>query len=216
MMPHSAVITSVHNRRIVEACKLTQRKHRQSQGRFLVEGLQLLHMALDAGVSPTEVFYCEGQFSGTEGPVLLRRFSQTDADLIPVSEPVMDRLSKRCAAQGLVATFALFDTSLRDRSLDGHELILVLDRLQDAGNVGTLIRTADAVGAAGVVLIEPCVDVFDPKVVRASMGSLFNVPLVCTADVPHLFDWLESTGLCLIGMFHRVAGTSVLAVRPWS
>lgn len=198
-MPSPITITSIHNRRIVEAGKLTLRKHRQSQGRFLVEGLQLLHMALDAGLSPTEVFYCEDQFSGTEGPTLLRRFAQTEAELTPVSEPVMDKLSKRCAAQGLAATFALFDIAFQERALTGHELIVVLDRLQDAGNVGTLIRTADAVGAAGVVLIEPCVDVFDPKVIRASMGSVFNIPLVCTADVPRLFGWLQNTGLSLMG-----------------
>ena len=198
-MSQLLTITSIHNRRIVEASKLTQRKYRESQGRFLVDGLQLLHMALDAGLVPIEVFYCASQFTGTEGPALVERFAATNADLVSVSEAVIEKLSKRNAAQGIIATFALFDTTLRDRQVAGHELVLVLDRLQDAGNVGTLIRTADAVGVAMVALIEPCVDVFDPKVVRASMGSLFNVPLVLTADVPELFGWLERGGLRLVG-----------------
>ncbi len=199
MTPDSPLITSTHNRRITEAVKLVQRKHRQDQRRFLVEGLQLLHMALDAGICPVEVFTCEPMLKGTEGPALIQRFAAARADLVPVSESVMERLSDRSGPQGIVATFALFDTSFRQMPLAGDELVLVLDRLQDPGNLGTLIRTADAAGAALIALIEPCVDVFDPKVVRASMGSLFNVPLIVTPDVPRLFDWLAGTGLRRVG-----------------
>jgi TrmH family RNA methyltransferase len=201
-------ITSTRNRRIVEARKLDQRKHRQRQGRFLVEGLQLLHMALDAGARPVEVFYCEGQFVGTEAATLLDRFRQTGADLAAVSEHVMQVLSQRDAPQGIVATFALFETPLQKLQLTGRELVVVLDRLQDPGNLGTLIRTADAVGAGAVVLIEPCVDPFDPKTVRGTMGSLFNVPLVQTADVPALFAWLRDRGLRIIGADARLG-------EPW-
>lgn len=199
MSKGALVITSTRNRRIVEARKLDQRKHRERQNRFLVEGLQILHMALDVGARPLEVFYCEGLFVGTEAPALLERFRQTEADLVAVSEHVMQALSERDASQGIAATFALFETSFEAIHLTGSELVVVLDRLQDPGNMGTLIRTADAVGAAAVVLIEPCVDPFDPKTVRGSMGSLFNVPLVRTEDVPALFGWLRSQGLKAIG-----------------
>ncbi|HLF26800.1 MAG TPA: RNA methyltransferase [Anaerolineae bacterium] len=193
------LITSARNPRIVEARKLDQRKQRREQGRFLVEGLQLLHMALDAGARPVEVFYCEEQFEGTEARALLKRFRQTGAELVPVSPNVMQTLSERDTPQGLVATFALFETSLDEIRLTGRELVLVLDRLQDPGNTGTLIRTADAVGAAAVILIEPCVDPFDLKTVRGSMGSLFNVPLARTTDLPALFDWLRQSGLRRVG-----------------
>lgn len=193
------IITSLRNRRVVEARKLLQHRHRQRQGAFLVEGLQLLHMALDAGACPIEVFYCESQFTGTEAPALLRRFRRTGAELVAVSEYVMNALSQRSAPQGMVATFPLFETSLHEVELTGEELVIVLDRPQNAGNVGTLIRTADAVGAAAVILLKPCVDVFAPQTVRSSMGSLFNVPLVWTADVPELFGWLRGKGLRPVG-----------------
>ena len=198
------IIASTRNRRIVEVRKLEQRKQRRGQGRFLVEGLQLLHMALDAGARPLEVFYCESQFAGTEAATLLDRFHQAGADLVAVSPPVMEALSERDAPQGMVAAFALFETSLQALRLAGGELVVVLDRLQDPGNLGTLIRTADAAGAAAVILIEPCVDPFDPKTVRGSMGSLFNVPLVQTADVPALFTYLREKGLRLVGADARV------------
>ncbi|MBE9508039.1 MAG: RNA methyltransferase [Chloroflexi bacterium] len=200
----TTVIISMRNRRIVEARKLDQRKHRRRQNRFRVEGLQLLHMALDGNAHPLEVFYCESQFAGAEAPALLNRFRQTSADMMAVSGHVMQTLSQRDVPQGIVATFALFETPLKALRLTGRELVVVLDRLQDPGNLGTLIRTGDAVGAAAVVLIEPCVDPFDPKTVRGSMGSLFNVPLVRTADVAGLFAWLRRKGLRSVGADARL------------
>ncbi len=195
----SAAITSTANRRIVEARKLAERKHRQQQGRFLVEGLQLLHMALDAGARPLEVFYCESRFAGTEAVALLDRFRRTDADLVAVSEHVMGALSERDTPQGIVAAFALPQTPFQEIPLAGRELVVVLDRLQDPGNVGTLIRVADAVGAGAMILLEPCVDLFDPKTVRSSMGSLFNLPVTRTGETAALFGWLRGKGLRLVG-----------------
>ncbi len=194
-----APITSTKNRRIVEARKLTQRKHRKRQGRFLVEGLQILHMALDAGAKPDEVFYCPDLFAGSEAPNLLRRFEQMGAHLVPVSSHVMRALSERETPQGIVATFHLFEHTLEDIPWTGESLALVLDRLQDPGNLGTLIRTADAIAAVGVILIEPCVDPFDPKTVRGSMGSIFNVPIVRVKEPASLFAAFEQQAIHPIG-----------------
>jgi TrmH family RNA methyltransferase len=191
-------ITSTGNKRVVEARKLSQRKYRQAGARFLVEGLQLLHMALDAGATPHEVF-CPEQFTGPEAEALMVRFRLAGGELLPVAPNVMAALSERDEPQGIVATFHIPAASLADLSLSGHEFVLVLDRLQDPGNLGTLIRTADAVGAAAIILIEPCVDPFDPKTLRGSMGSLFNVPVVSTKDVAALFLWLQGRGLRPIG-----------------
>jgi TrmH family RNA methyltransferase len=98
-----------------------------------------------------------------------------------------------------VVALATPETGLH--ALEPHHLglIVVLDRLQDPGNAGTLIRTTDAAGAGAVILIEPCVDAFDPKTVRGSMGSLFNVPLAQTADVGELFEWMRDNDLQAIG-----------------
>lgn len=195
----AALITSTGNRRLIAARKLDDRKERQRQGRFLVEGLQLLHMALDGGARPLEVFYCESLFTGPEAPALLTRFRQAGAELVAVTAPVLQSLSERVTPQGLIATFAPVDHPLTDLAPQPCELVVVLDRLQDPGNLGTLLRTADAVGAAAVVLIQPCVDPYDPKAVRSSMGSLFNVPLFLTPDVPALMARLRRSGLRLVG-----------------
>jgi TrmH family RNA methyltransferase len=194
-----AVITATGNRRVVEARKLRQRKQREEQGRFLVEGLQALHMALDAGARPLQAFYCEQLFAGDEAPRLLARCRAAEADLLHVSPEVMAGLSDREQPQGLVATFALFEAKLADLVVRDPALLVVIDRLQDPGNLGTLIRTADAIAAQAVILIEPCVDPFDPKVVRSTMGSLFNVPVVQTADVNGLAAWLDLHEVRLVG-----------------
>lgn len=192
------MITSRQNRRIVEARRLAERKHRQQAGRFLVEGVKLLEMAAQAAAAPVEVFLCPDQ----AGPVALRLAEQLQAaggELLEVTPDVMGALAEREAAEGLVATFALFERPLADLRLAGSQLVLVVDRLQDPGNLGALIRTADAVAAAAVALVEPCVDPFDPKVVRGSMGSLFHVPLVRSADGPGLLQGLQAQGLRVVG-----------------
>ncbi len=193
------MITSLHNPRIVDVRKLAQRKHRQQQGQFLVEGLSLLAQALDAGARPASVFYCPDIIADGPTAALLARFERANVDLIAVSRPVLESLCERDTPEGLVATFALFESTLDDLALTENDLVLVLDRLQDPGNLGTLIRTADAAGAAAVILIEPCVDPFDPKTVRGSMGSLFNLPIVRTSDVEALFAKLGQCGLRIVG-----------------
>lgn len=204
------MITSAKNPRIVDTRKLAQRKHRQRLGRFLVEGLQVIGMALEGGARPLEAFYCEEQFRGPGAPALLERLAQAGAETIAVSAHVMAGLAGRDAPQGLVATFALFETPLDAldlRAAPTPPLVLILDRLQDPGNLGTLIRTADAVGARAVVLLEPCVDPFDPKTVRGTMGSLFTVPLVRVQEPAALFAGL--------GPLTVVGADSARGEAPW-
>jgi TrmH family RNA methyltransferase len=204
------VVTSLRNPRIVEARKLTQRKHREGQGRFLVEGLQILAMAAErlasdpSKVKPLEVFFCEELFTGRTAPRLLRDLSEAGGEPIHVASHVLDTLSARDVSQGLAATFdsRALEASLDELSATASSepgLFVVLDRLQDPGNLGTLIRTADAAGARAVILIEPSVDPFDPKTVRGTMGSLFSISFARVAGVEDLWNWLDRQGLRAVG-----------------
>jgi TrmH family RNA methyltransferase len=207
-----APITSVRNARVVEARKLTQRKHRYRQDRFLVEGLQLLGVAVDrmgdaasgGCIRPHELFYCEELFVGETAPRLLGALIEAGASAIHVAPHILDTLSEREVSQGLAGSFGLHALEgsldeLEAASSPSPELIVVLDRLQDPGNLGTLIRTADAVGARAVVLLEPSVDPFDPKTVRGTMGSLFSVPFVRVDDTSVLWSWLDRLGCRVVG-----------------
>ncbi len=195
----NTIITSTANPRVVAAAKLVERKERQKQGRFLVEGLQALHMALDGGWEPVEVFFCESLFTGPAAPALMERFARTGATLVPVTAHVLERLSDREGPQGIVASFALRRFRLEDLNWRDPALVVVLDRIRDPGNLGTLLRTADAVGAAALLVLPPAVDPFDPRVVRASMGSLFNLPLIVAQDAEVALSWLRTRGTRLIG-----------------
>jgi len=193
------MITSSRNPKIVRTRKLMQRKHRQRERLFRVEGLQALHMALEGRYEPRELLYCEELFAGEGAPSLLERCRRTGAELVSVERSVMEGLSGRETPQGLVGVFPFIDVELGQSDLEGNELVVVLDRLQNAGNLATLLRTADAVGAGAVIMLEPCVDLYDPGAVRGSMGSIFNLPMVRTGDPEESFVWLKEKGFRAAG-----------------
>ncbi|MFC2079505.1 TrmH family RNA methyltransferase [Candidatus Bipolaricaulota bacterium] len=205
-------ITSTGNPRIVEARKLTQKKHRLRQDRFAAAGLQILGMAAEGIASPhmaqrirpLDVFFCEDLFTTETAPNILAQLIAAGATGIPVSQRVLETLSDRELSQGLVATFAMNSLLHSLGELDSGigeppHLFVVLDRPQYPGNAGTLIRTADAVGAEGIILIEPAVDAFAPKSVRAAMGSIFAIPIVRTDDIAALEAWGGGVGIRWIG-----------------
>ncbi len=219
----SQLVSSRRNPRIVEARKLAQRKHRAQQGRFLVEGLQLLQMGLDAGARPREAFFCPE--IGDEGPAreIVDRLRNAGADIISVTPHVMGALAERDEPQGLVASFDIFGVDLEEHlpigelgdsgmrglpEIPSDGLVLILDRLQDPGNLGTLSRTADAVGASAVVVITPSVDPFEPKAVRGSMGSIFAIPLIRAREAELIVSWLKGCGL-------RVVAADAHAGEDW-
>lgn len=213
------MITSTKNPRIVAVRKLSQRKHRLQQNRFVVEGLQLLGMAVQAMSSPApyrqvipqEVFYSEALFTGPTAPKLLAQLVEAGAEAAQVDTRVLNSLSDRDTSQGIIATFALAELEAPLNKLEeivsrigivdpsSAGFVLIVDKLQDPGNLGTLIRTADSVAAQAVILLEPCVDPFDTKTVRSTMGSIFTVPFFRTADVETCLTRISGLGYRLVG-----------------
>jgi RNA methyltransferase, TrmH family len=194
-------IRSKSNPRVVHARKLLQRKHRLRQQRFLAEGLQILRRAVEQHASadaqtvrPVEVFFCETLFSSQNAPSILAGLVSAGAKACPVTEDVLDTLSSRVRSQGLVAVFSSTPLTHALRGWDPTEgqepkLLVLLDRPQYPGNVGTVLRTADAVGAEAVVLLAPAADPLDPKAIRASMGSVFAVPILHADCVETVRSW---------------------------
>ena len=115
-----------------------------------------------------------------------------------VDEKVMAKLSDTKAPQGVLAVIRTPEQSLRQlrpgTASDNNAPVIILDRVQDPGNLGTIIRTADAVGALGLILLEGCVDAYSPKVVRASMGSLFHLPVVQDVTAEEALTWCYRNG----------------------
>lgn len=177
-------ITSVSNPRVKGLVRLRERRHRDESGLFLVEGYRELDRALDAGVDIGEIYACPGLFLGGNEPRLIERAVAAGAELVELAEAPFRKVSYRDRPEGLVAVARRFDTGLGRLEPHGDSLVLVVEAIEKPGNLGTMLRTADAAGVGAVVVCDPTTDPFNPNVVRSSLGTLFTVPLAVatTAD----------------------------------
>ncbi|HXL04097.1 MAG: RNA methyltransferase [Firmicutes bacterium] len=167
-------ITSRRNARILEARKLKRRPYREEKGRFLLEGIRGIEDALNTGARIYEVMASPYLFRNARGCALYERLVDAQIEVYGVTEEVLEYVADTDTPQGVVAIVRIPDTGL---CLQGFPLILLADEIRDPGNLGTLIRSADAFGLAGVILSGDVVDPFNPKCVRATMGSILRVPL---------------------------------------
>jgi RNA methyltransferase, TrmH family len=183
------VITSVRNERVKEAAALARRKVRRERGRHLVEGPNAVGEALEAGVVE-EVFATEELAASTSVP-----------DGVPVRvvlDHVLERLADATTPQGIVAVARTVIAGLDE--VVGRGLLVVLHEVADPGNAGTIVRTADAVGATGVVATSGSVDLFSPKTVRAATGSTYHLPLVVDVELAEVAAACRAAGQPLLGL----------------
>ena len=175
-------ITSKDNPEYKKALKLTRKKYRDREGLYLIEGIKPLEDALQTGCSIEKIFVTEGEEN--------HGFPESITDII--SPALFAELSDTETSQGVIAVVRQQDPSGAEKMLSGGGRLLVLDRIQDPGNLGTMIRTAEAAGMAGVVLLKGCADVYSPKVVRAAAGSLFRMDIFTGAEEELLIDKLKN------------------------
>lgn len=208
MMIRTETITSVHNSRVKRWAQLRERKGRNQEGCFLVEGIHLVQEALASG-APVEAVLCD-EARGVPAELLPYADAQRPAaaggghpEWIGITDAIIRKLSETETPQPVIAVVrkpilepgALFGTDM--------PLVVAVDGVQDPGNLGTIIRSADAVGATGVVLGRGTVDVYNAKTVRSTMGSLFHLPVV-EADLLTLLPEAKVNGM-------RLASTSLQA-----
>ncbi len=167
-------ITSLHNPLVRAAAELKQKKYRLQRQMFLAEGLRTVEEAVRGGAART-LFYTAAD--GGRALALLEHAAAGGVELVCVAASVLQKLADTETPQGCVAVCGMRAYTLEQLLRDG-KMLLVLDRVGDPGNVGTILRTADAAGMGGVVLLSGSADVYAPKTVRASMGSLFHLPVL--------------------------------------
>jgi TrmH family RNA methyltransferase len=181
------VVTSRANPQVKDIRALRMRKYRERGAHFWIEGIRIVHEALMTGASIERLVYAPELLDSEHGRSLIGKLP-SDRQL-PVSSQVFHSLSQREGPQGLGAVVRMVDRPLSDIAVETDLLVVVAHQIQDPGNLGTIIRTADCAGASGVVIIGPAADPYDARSVRASMGSLFALPLVrLPGDVP-LWQW---------------------------
>ena len=182
-------ITSSSNPKINEVMDIRRRKSGAGHASFIIEGPHLLDMALAADTSIREVFFTEAFGIKEEGQKLLGRLSKS-ARLYEVADHLLLKLAETETPQGIIAVATHSPLTLEKLQLRDNPLLVVSDGIQDPGNLGTIVRTADAAGADGVIILPGTCDVYMQKVIRATSGSLFNIP-VARAAVDEFLGWLS-------------------------
>ena len=197
-----SVITSRQNEKVKLARALHSRKSREAEGRFLIEGTFHLGEAAATGAPLDFVLYAEEQLRGDFAPQLLADLGAKGVDCFAVSADVMDSIAGKDNPAGLLAVAKQNYTPLASFLLSPSSLLVALVEPADPGNLGTILRTADAVGAAGIILLEGGVDAYHPTAVRAGLGAHFWLPLA-QASFNEFTAWAKAQGIQLCGTSAR-------------
>ena len=205
MLPAGAELTSTRSPRVKAARQLAKRALRQRARSFLAEGPQAVGEALATGGVVTQLFVtsaAQGRYAE-----LIRLAAAGGADVHAVSGEVMTELAQTITPQGVLAMCRFIDVPMAQVSAEAPRLAVILANVRDPGNAGTVLRTADAAGAGGVIFAGSAVDPYNSKAVRASAGSLFHLPVVTGIPVEEAVRALRERGLRILAADGSAATT---------
>lgn len=187
-------ITSLKNPHVKAAVRLRDRGHRQKQGRILIDGARELNRALTAGVALVDVFVCEALCQSAEAQRVVAAARQSGATIYSVSESVFRKLAFGQRTDGVLGVARAPEAKLEQIRLPELPLVAVLEGLEKPGNIGAVVRSADGAGVSAVVVADARTDLFNPNAIRASLGTIFALP-VAVATAQEVLDWLRCHGL---------------------
>ncbi len=196
--------------RVRAVAKLTKRSARQETGLFLVEGPQAAREAL-AHRPDTLIELFATPSAMERHPDLRDAADEADVEVVFTTEAVLDAMADTVTPQGIVAVARQSPTALRDVFAASPRLIAICEEVRDPGNLGTIIRAADAAGADAIVLTGRTVDPYNPKVVRATTGSLFHLPVAVGADLATVVERAHAAGVQVVAA--DVGGGDFIAAR---
>ena len=212
------LITGFSNPLVKQVKSLRDKKHRKREGLFLAEGLRILTEAREADVLPEMLFYAGRDHELTEA--MIAATEAAGGAVIETTPDILSKLSGKDNAQMLIGVYRDRLTPLDDLDRASADIWIVAQALRDPGNLGTILRTGDAVGAGGLILVDDCTDPFGVEAVRASMGALFTQSITVT-EWPSFVAWLRGGSGELVGtslqtdtdyQAHRYAAPTFLLV----
>ena len=190
-------LTSLKNPKIKYVYKLRNRRFRDRERKTLLEGYRELTRSLEYGMNILEVFYCPEMFLGSNEFPLLDKLREKGVQVIEVTEPILEKLAYRDRPEGLIAVAEVLSHRLEDIPVVENGLYLLAESIEKPGNLGSILRSADAAGVTGVILCDKCTDIYNPNVIRASTGALFSVPLAeCTREEAD--EWLKKNKITVL------------------
>ncbi len=184
-------ITGFSNPTVKALRQLRDKKHRRREGRFLAEGLRLLTDARECGHVPQTLVLSDRRDPHPLLDALETAVAEGGGEIIETTPDILSKITGKDNPQAVAGVFEEFDTALGTLDRMRGDIWLVAQALRDPGNLGTMLRTADAVGAGGVILIDDCADPFSVEAVRASMGAVFTVP-IGQAEWDAFLPWLRT------------------------
>ena len=189
-MPIRRTITGFSNPAVKFLRSLRDKKHRKREQRFLAEGLRLLTDAREAGQLPEMLVMARGREEHPLLGALEAEVMAAGGEVIETDAEILAKITGKDNPQAVAGVFAEFDTALAGIERDAAKIWLVAQALRDPGNLGTMLRTGDAVGAGGLILIDDCADPFSVEAVRASMGAVFT-QRIAQARWEEFLPWLR-------------------------
>jgi TrmH family RNA methyltransferase len=191
-------VTSFSNETVKRIRALEQKKFRKAEGRFMAEGMRIVAEAMGAGYMPDTLVYADDMAGHDLLKSLVASCEAAGGDAIEVPRDILHKITGKDNPQALVGVFRIPETRLADLDRNASYVWTVCQSLKDPGNLGTILRTNDAVGAGGLILLDQSCDPFSVEAVRASMGALFTQPIVQTSGEA-FFDWLHQGPGMLVG-----------------
>jgi len=194
------LITSHQNPKIKSLLALEKPRERKKQCLFVIEGQKEISLALEAGYKIGNVFFCEE----LADPAEIAAFGLTDKLLIPVSRDVFDKIAVRENSGGIIAVAEHKVHRLEQIKLSANPLVLVLEAVEKPGNLGAILRTADAAGLDGVIICDPQTDFYNPNVIRSSLGCVFTNQ-IASATTEETIDWLIKNNMKIYCTYLRAS-----------
>ena len=191
------LITSTQNRRIKDAVKLRERRGRDKQRRIIIDGTREISLAIEGGVELAEAFVADRAISDVETQTLLDRLEQNDVPLSRVTADVHGKLAFGQRGEPVIAVARMPRRGLDEICLPNTPLIAVVEGVEKPGNVGAILRTADGAGISAVLVADGGTDLFNPNTIRASLGTVFTVPL-CAAPAAEVIRWLREQHVAIV------------------
>jgi len=188
------LLTSAKNPKIKHACSLRERRERDREGVTLLEGYRELSRARLLGIPIRECFFAPELFLGENEYPLLEDLKQSGTEVWQTTPEILTKLAYRDRPEGLIAIAAMQKKGLESIPVKPNGLYLVAETIEKPGNLGSMLRSADAVGATGMIICGHGTDIYNPNVIRASTGALFSVPLA-EGENEEVYDWLHGHGL---------------------
>lgn len=196
----SEQIVSAQNPKIKELQALAEKsRQRRSTGLFVTEGRRELGHCLDAGFVPRTLFVCKEIISEAEAQELIGKAERLEPDLLVIEIPawLYEKVAYRGGTEGIIAEMKVRERTLDSLRLGDNPLIIVLESVEKPGNLGAVLRSADAAGADAVIVCDPLTDIYNPNLIHASMGAIFSRQVaVCSSQ--EAIGWLQEHNIQIL------------------